>query len=81
MEGTHMLKGKFGGVRSVEKPRKRWEDVVQQDAARILLSHNWKLVANDRTLWMQKIVEAKACFGMWHDWMDEDTLQFIHSLV
>jgi hypothetical protein len=55
-----MLKGKFGGVRSVGKARKRWEDVVQQDAARFLLCHNWKLVANDRTLWRQKIVEAKA---------------------
>jgi hypothetical protein len=26
-----VLKARFGGVRSVGKPRKRWEDVVQQD--------------------------------------------------
>jgi hypothetical protein len=37
MEGTRIpkkvFKAKFEGVRSVGKPRKRWEDVVQQDAA------------------------------------------------
>jgi hypothetical protein len=63
MEGTQIpktvLKAKFGGVSSVGKPRKRWEDVEQQDAARFLRCRNWKLVANDRTLWRQKI-EAKA---------------------
>jgi hypothetical protein len=64
MEGTRIpkkvFKAKFEGVRSVGKPRKRWEDVVQQDSARFLLCHNWKLTANDRTLWKQKIEEAKA---------------------
>jgi hypothetical protein len=37
MEGTRIpkkvFKAKFEGVRSVGKPRKRWEDAVQQDAA------------------------------------------------
>jgi hypothetical protein len=56
-----VFKAKFEGVRSVEKPRKRREDVVQQDAARFLC---WKLAANDRTLWRQKIVEAKVRFGL-----------------
>jgi hypothetical protein len=55
-----VLKATFGGVRSVGKARKRWEDVVQQDAARFLHCHNWKLAANDRRLWRQKMVEAKA---------------------
>jgi hypothetical protein len=40
MEGTRIpkkvFKVKFEGVRSVGKPRKRWEDVVQQDAASLL---------------------------------------------
>jgi hypothetical protein len=61
MEDTRIPKkvpeAKFGGVRSVGKPRKRWEDMVQQDAARFLLCCNWKLGANDRTLWRQNIVK------------------------
>jgi hypothetical protein len=68
MEGTRIpkkvFKAKSEGVRSVGKPRKRWEDVVQQDAASFLRSRNWKLAANDRTLWRQKIEEAKARFGL-----------------
>ena len=30
------LNGKFHNKRSVEKPRKRWEDVVQRDALEVL---------------------------------------------
>jgi hypothetical protein len=48
----------------VGKPRKRWEDMVQQDAARFLWCRNWKLAANDGTLWRQKIEETKARFGL-----------------
>jgi hypothetical protein len=54
----------FGGVISAGKPRKEREGVVQQNAARFLRCGNWKLAANDRTLWRQKIVEAKARFGL-----------------
>jgi hypothetical protein len=54
MEGARipkkLLKAKFGGVRSVGKPRKRWEDVVQQDAVRFLHCRNCKLAANGRRL-------------------------------
>jgi hypothetical protein len=32
-----VIKAKFGEVRSFGKPRKRWEDTVQQDAARCLV--------------------------------------------
>jgi hypothetical protein len=68
MEDTRIpkkvLKAMFGGVRSVGKPRKRWEDAVQQDAASSLLCRNWKLAADDRTLWRQKIEEAKARSGL-----------------
>jgi hypothetical protein len=67
MEGTRIskkvFKAKFEGVRSVGKSRKRWEYVVQQDAASFLRCRNWKLAANDRTLWRQKM-EAKARFGL-----------------
>jgi hypothetical protein len=66
MEGTRIPKKAFKpeseGVRSVGKPRKRREDVVQQDADSFLRCRNWKLAANDRTLWRQNIVEAKV-FG------------------
>jgi hypothetical protein len=68
MEGTRIpkkvFKAKFEEVRSVGKPRKRWEDVVQQDAAIFLRCRNWKLAADNRTLWKQKIEEAKARFGL-----------------
>jgi hypothetical protein len=59
-----VCKAKFEGVRSVGKPRKRWEDAVEQDAASFLCCHNWKLAGNDRTLCRQKTEEAKARFGL-----------------
>jgi hypothetical protein len=59
-----VFKAKFGGVRSVGKPRKRWENAVQQDAASFLRCRNWKLASNDITLWRQKIEEAKALLGL-----------------
>jgi hypothetical protein len=68
MEDTRIpkkvFKAKFEGVGSVGKPRKQWEDAVQQDTASSLRSRNWKLAANDETLWRQKIEEAKARFGL-----------------
>jgi hypothetical protein len=75
VEGTRIpkkvFKAKFEGVRSVGKPRKRWEDALQLDAARFLRCSNWKLAADDGTLWRQKIQEAKAdldCSAI--GWMD-----------
>jgi hypothetical protein len=63
MEGTRIpkkvFKANFEGVRSFGKLRKRSED-VQQDCAIFLRCHNWKLAANDRTLWRQKVEEATA---------------------
>jgi hypothetical protein len=54
MEDTRIPKKVFKatseGVRSVGKPRKRWEDAVEQDAASFLRCSSWKLAANDRTL-------------------------------
>jgi hypothetical protein len=68
MEGTRIpkkvFKAKFEGVRSVGNPRKKCEDAVQQDAARFLRCRNWKLAANDITMWRQKIEEAKDRFGL-----------------
>jgi hypothetical protein len=68
MEGTRIpkkvFKAKFEAVMSVGKSRKRWEDAVQQDAASFLRCRNWKLPANDRTLWRQKTEETMARFGL-----------------
>jgi hypothetical protein len=68
MEDTQIpkkvFKAKFEGVRLVGKTRKRWEGVVEQDAARFLHCRNWKLAANDRTLLRQKTEEAKAQLGL-----------------
>jgi hypothetical protein len=68
MEGTRIpkkvFKAKFEAVRSVGKPRKRWEDAVRQDAVSFLRCRNWKLAAHDRTLWRKKTEEAKARFGL-----------------
>jgi hypothetical protein len=54
MQGTRIpkkvFKAKFEGVRSVGKPRRRWEDEVQKDAASFLCCRKWKLAANDGTL-------------------------------
>jgi hypothetical protein len=68
MEGTRIpkkvFKAKFEGVGLVGKPSKRWIDVLQKDAARFLCCHNYKLSANDRTVWRQKIVEVGARIGL-----------------
>jgi hypothetical protein len=61
---AHGFLRKFKGVRSVGKPKERWEDVVEQDAASFLRCRNWKLADNDRTLWRQKIMVTKARFGL-----------------
>jgi hypothetical protein len=45
-----VFKVKFEGVRSVGKPRKRWEDVMQRDAARFLRCRNWKLAVDDKNI-------------------------------
>jgi hypothetical protein len=74
MEGTRIpkkvFKAKFEVVRSVGKPRERWENAVRQDAARFLRCRNWKLAANDRKWRRQKIEEAKARLGLQRHWMN-----------
>jgi hypothetical protein len=58
-------------VRSVGKPRKRSENVVQQDSASFLRCRNWKLAANDTTLWRQKIERPRPDLGCSAvGWMD-----------
>jgi hypothetical protein len=63
MEDTRIpkkvFKAKSEGVRSVGKPRKRWEDEVEQDAERFLRCRNWKLAANDKIIIPQKTILAR----------------------
>jgi hypothetical protein len=44
----------------VGKPRNRWEDVIQTDAANLLRIRNWKAVARDNEEWRKKVGEAMA---------------------
>jgi hypothetical protein len=50
----------FGGGRSVGRPRYRWEDVIQRDAANLLRIRNWKAAARDKQEWSKKVGEAMA---------------------
>jgi hypothetical protein len=38
----------FGGGRPVRRPRNRWKDAVQRDAANLLQIRNWKSVARNK---------------------------------
>jgi hypothetical protein len=41
-------------------PGFKWEECVKECAARILRCHNWQLTAENRTVWWQKLCEARA---------------------
>jgi hypothetical protein len=47
----------FGGGRPVERPRNRWEDVIQRDAANLLWIWNCKAAARDEE-WRKKVGET-----------------------
>jgi len=51
------------GIRSVGRPKLRWEDGVDQDV-RILGVKNWKKVALDRDEWAQLLKKARAHQGL-----------------
>jgi hypothetical protein len=42
----------------VRKPRNRWEDVIQGDAANMLWIRNCKVAARDTGEWRKKVGEA-----------------------
>jgi hypothetical protein len=50
----------FTGGRPVHRPRNRWEDVIQRDAANLLGIRNWKAAARDTELWGKKFGETTA---------------------
>jgi len=67
MNNDRMLKKIFntkpGGVRSVGRPKLRWEDGIDQDM-RILGVKNWKKVAPDRDEWAKLLKKARAHQGL-----------------
>jgi len=58
-----IFNSKPNGVRSVERPKLRWEDGVDQDM-RILEVKNWKKVALDRDQWARFLKKARAHQGL-----------------
>ena len=54
---------KLVGVRRVGRPKKRWEDGVDQDM-RILEVKNWKKVALDRDEWAKLLKKARDHQGL-----------------
>jgi hypothetical protein len=50
--------------RAVGKPKKRWEDAVQEDSVKLLGTKAWKTKAKDRQFWRQHIEETKAQYGL-----------------
>jgi hypothetical protein len=55
-----VLRSCFGGGRPVRRPRNRWEDAIQRDAASLLRIWNWRAAARDREEWRKKVGEAMA---------------------
>jgi hypothetical protein len=54
-----VLRSCFGGGRPVGRPRNRWEDVIQRDAANLFRIRKWKAAARDKE-WRKKVGEAMA---------------------
>jgi hypothetical protein len=50
----------FAGGRPLRRPRNRWEDVIQRDAANLLQIRNWKATARDKEEWRKKVGEVMA---------------------
>jgi hypothetical protein len=55
-----VLGGCFGVGRPVGRPRNRWEDAIQRDAANLLRIRIWKAAARDKEEWRKKVGEATA---------------------
>jgi len=66
------------GIRSVGRPKLRWEDGVDQDV-RILGVKNWKKVALDRDEWAQLLKKARAHQGLSSQWWWWISLNICHK--
>jgi hypothetical protein len=54
------VRAKFSGSCPAGKPARRWEDGVKEDAASMLQCRDWRLTAQNRKVWGQKLREAMA---------------------
>jgi hypothetical protein len=54
-----VLGSRFERGRPLGRPRNRWEDVIQRDAANLLRIWNWKAAARDKE-WRKKVGKAMA---------------------
>jgi hypothetical protein len=54
-----LLNRKFHNTRTIEKPRTRWENVVQRDELQILEIRGWRRRAGDREQWRRLLREAR----------------------
>jgi len=48
----------------VEKPRKRWEDVVRRDTTQTLGMRGWRRQAEDREEWRRPLREVRVQKGL-----------------
>ena len=65
------LEGNFTGSRPAGRSRFKSEEGVKEDAARLLRCRNWKLAAQNRAVWKQKLGEAKPALQAlvpWDGW-------------
>jgi hypothetical protein len=46
-----VLNGKFHNTRPVQKPRTRWDDIIQGNTSQILGIQGWRIGAEDRGDW------------------------------
>jgi hypothetical protein len=66
-----VLNGKFHNTRSVQKPRTRWEDIIQRNTSQILGIRGWRIRAEDRGEWRCLLRADKGQMGLWHHrWTD-----------
>jgi hypothetical protein len=63
MEKLKIFNTKQCGVRSVGRPKLRWEDGVDQDI-RMLGVKNWKKFALNRDEWAKLLKKARAHLGV-----------------
>ena len=59
-----LLYTRIHGKRPVGRPRRRWEDAVDEDAREILKVRSWRRMAADRGEWGEKLKEARAQQGL-----------------
>uniref|UniRef100_A0A1B0EY09 Uncharacterized protein n=1 Tax=Phlebotomus papatasi TaxID=29031 RepID=A0A1B0EY09_PHLPP len=58
-----IFEGRPVGSRTVGRPRKRWEDDVDNDARKINV-RNWRALTSNRENWRRAVEEAKALHGL-----------------